>query len=113
MKNLILISILILIILVGCEEKTTETSSDENEAHFSYPLEGTTVSGHIYFKVSGTNIDKVHFIFHSHVTTDETEPFQRYCITSNYSNGEHTIRASVVFEDESTTSFTVKFWINN
>jgi hypothetical protein len=115
MKKIIPFIIVILILLAACEEKTTESSSspDENEAHFSYPLQGTNVSGNIYFKVTGTNIDYVCFGWLGNWTTDETEPYQRYCVTSNYSNGEYTIRASVVFDDGSSTSFTVDFWINN
>ena len=114
MKKFIPFIIIILILLSGCEEKTTEaTSPDENEAHFSYPTQGINVSGHIYFTVTGTNIDRVSFGWLGNWTTDETEPYRRYCVTSNYSNGEYTIRASVVFDDGSSTSFTVDFWISN
>lgn len=113
MKKYILF-ILFVILICGCDKKSSNpTSSGENEAHFSYPTQGINVSGHIYFKVTGTNIDKVTFIWHCSTTTDETEPFQRYCVTTNYSNGEHTIRAGVVFDDGSSTSFTVDFWISN
>jgi len=114
LKKFIPFVIVILILLSACEEKTTEAASPgANESHFSYPTQGINVSGNIHFTVTGTNIDKVHFGWFGNWTVDETEPYRRFCVTSNYSNGEHTIRASVVFDDGSSTSFTVDFWINN
>ena len=115
MRKSILFLVIISILFISCADKATEPSSngDENDAYFTFPSQGSNVSGHIYFTVEGTNIDRVAFGFHGSWLTDESAPFRRYCVTSNYSNGEHTIRASVVFEDGSSTSFTVDFWIAN
>ena len=114
MKNFILFIIVILILLTGCEEKTTETTSpDENEAHFSYPTQGINVSGRINITVEGTNIDYVVFRCSGNIITDENSPYQISFNSTNYPNGEYTVRAIPVFDDGSSTNFTVDFWIYN
>ena len=115
MKKILLFLVLISILLISCEEKVTDPSSngDENEAHFSFPSQGTNVSGTIYFTVEGNNIDRVAFQWAGSWTTDENAPFKKYCNTTNYDNGGYTVRASPVFEDGTSTSFTVDFWIAN
>jgi len=114
-KKIIFLLIVISVLLIGCEEKITDSSSnsDENDAYFTFPTQGTNVSGIIYFTVEGNNIDRVAFQWASSWTTDENPPFKKYCNTSNYDNGGYTVRASPVFEDGTSTSFTVDFWIAN
>ena len=114
MKKIIPFIIVVLILLAGCEEKTTETASpDENEAHFSYPTQGINVSGTINITVEGTNIDKVIFRWGGNILTDENSPYKVSFNSTNYPNGEYTVRAIPVFDDGSSTNFTVDFWINN
>lgn len=115
MKKTFFVILIISFFLISCEEKVTEPSSngDVNDAYFTYPAQGTNVSGIIYITVGGTNIDKVTFRWCGNFITDETSPYKLYCNTTNYANGEYTIRAYPYFEDGTSTSITLDFWIAN
>jgi len=84
MKKIFLIVALILILLgsINCKDKNTGISSGNsvnNESYFTYPNEGTLVSGNFYLKVSGNNIDKVVFRWPT-IFVDELETISKiYC----------------------------------
>jgi len=106
--------IIVLLTVFGCGKSSTSTV-EENEAHFTFPTNGLNVSGTITAVVEGSNIAKVGFrVFpQQDITYDEEEPFDQTINTRFLDNGENRIFGFVTYNDGEIDAMEVRFGVIN